>query len=964
MHKLSALVGLTLSLSASVAFAQGAPTLPQPLTYSIDAFPDTTNWPVTPVTKSSELQPALDGSQPGQIIELTAGVTFTGNFVLPLRCATDPQWTIIRTSNMSGLPPPGTRIDPAVHSAAMAKIVTDPNNNPVPALATRSYAAPNCVAQKFWIVGLEITPSTALPSSGFTGDLVELGDPGENDPAHMARNLYIDRSYIHGLASQGPSGRPSTHGIRMDAKMLAIFDSYISSFQDTVPSNKQGWAIASISGVGPMQITNNYIEGSGENTIFGGDDPATCQGPAGCTVISDITFTRNTVRKPLYWLPGPHGQGYVTGTPDWCIGDLFELKNASRVLVDSNDFQYSWRTECDGGLSYVAVQLTPRNQEGGDSAAIVEDVTFTNNYIAHAPGGFNIAAEDDLHPSQITKRMLISNNVLDDINSDTWHLPTSTPANGRIFMIITARHGVAGPDYVTIDHNTFINNDPNGNAYIYVDCGDQPCPPPQTVPHFTFTNNIVGEVTYGVMGGSANPDTTGHAGSTFNNYFDPTLTFTNNVIVGGVLSNYTNADGYVGNLSNNFFPATWDAVGFASFNSGNGGDYHLVNPPNGTNPFLTGGTGGSAVGAGGNGGCTAGAGFTSVDIGATGVPGCASLSGSTWTVKGSGADIWGTNDAFQFVYQQVTGDGVIIARVTHVDNTNTFAKAGVMIRESLNANAANALVDLRPSTDTEFLTRVSTGASTTWEGSTTITGAAWLKLERQGSTFTASVSSDGSSWTLVNTKTIDMSQTAYWGLAVVSHDNTVLNTSTFDSVSISTAGFNTQDISNVGVAGSATFDGSTWTVNGAGADVWDVADSFRYVYRALAGDGQLIARVATLTNTTNAFAKAGVMIRQTLDPGSPEAFGDFTPSDNFFEYLSRSTAGGTTTYNGGTGISVPNWVKVVRSGSNVTVYHSTDGTNWTSNGTVAFPTGPAYIGLAVCSHDTSTLATATFDNVQ
>jgi regulation of enolase protein 1 (concanavalin A-like superfamily) len=415
-------------------------------------------------------------------------------------------------------------------------------------------------------------------------------------------------------------------------------------------------------------------------------------------------------------------------------------------------------------------------------------------------------------------------------------------------------------------------------------------------------------------------------------------------------------------MSGNTFPTSWNGVGFVNYNSGNGGDYHVASGSPGANIATI---DSHQSGSAGGGGCTnnLGGGFSNQDVGAVGVTGCASLSGSTWTVKGSGADIWGSNDAFQFVYQQVTGDGVIIARVTNVQNTNTFAKAGVMIRASLDANAANALVDLRPSTDTEFLVRSSTGVSTTWEGSTMQAPRTWIKLERVGSTIKASVSADGSSWTLVNTATVSLPATAYWGLAVVSHDNTVLNTSTFDNVSISTGGFSSQDIGNVGVSGNATLSGSTWVVNGAGADVWDTADSFHFVYKALTGDGQLIARVATLTNTTSPFAKAGVMIRQTLDPGSPEAFGDFNPG-NTFEYLSRSTASGTTTYNGGTAIGVPNWVKVVRSGSNVTIYHSTDGMNWSSNGTIAFPTGSAYIGFAVCSHDTGNLATATFDNVQ
>ena len=84
--------------------------------------------------------------------------------------------------------------------------------------------------------------------------------------------------------------------------------------------------------------------------------------------------------------------------------------------------------------------------------------------------------------------------------------------------------------------------------------------------------------------------------------------------------------------------------------------------------------------------------WTDQDIGSPSLVGSASLSGGTFTVKASGADIWGTADQFHFVYQQLSGDGEIVARVASIQNVNVWAKAGVMIRETLDANSKHAMV--------------------------------------------------------------------------------------------------------------------------------------------------------------------------------------------------------------------------------------------------------------------------------
>lgn len=171
------------------------------------------------------------------------------------------------------------------------------------------------------------------------------------------------------------------------------------------------------------------------------------------------------------------------------------------------------------------------------------------------------------------------------------------------------------------------------------------------------------------------------------------------------------------------------------------------------------------------------------DIGAVGPAGSASLSGSTFSVLASGADIFGTADAFHFVRQPRTGDFTITARVTGLQNTNTVAKAGVMIRDTLAADAKNAFIALTPSGGAKFTRRTATGGTTAL---TTLAGWAppnWVRIQRQGTTFRAYISTNGTSWSQVGTAaTISMSAAVFVGLAVTSHNNASLTTATFTNV--------------------------------------------------------------------------------------------------------------------------------------------------------------------------------------
>jgi endoglucanase len=170
------------------------------------------------------------------------------------------------------------------------------------------------------------------------------------------------------------------------------------------------------------------------------------------------------------------------------------------------------------------------------------------------------------------------------------------------------------------------------------------------------------------------------------------------------------------------------------------------------------------------------------DVGTVGVTGSASLNNSVFTVTGAGADIWGTSDAFRYVYVPVTGDCTMIAHVTSVQNVDPWSKAGVMIRESMAANAINAYIAVTPGNGVTWQTRSTTGGATGNAATAGLTAPYWVKLVRSGSTFTGYRSPDGVTWTQQGTATINMASAAYIGLALTSHNSSTLCTATFDNV--------------------------------------------------------------------------------------------------------------------------------------------------------------------------------------
>ncbi len=176
----------------------------------------------------------------------------------------------------------------------------------------------------------------------------------------------------------------------------------------------------------------------------------------------------------------------------------------------------------------------------------------------------------------------------------------------------------------------------------------------------------------------------------------------------------------------------------------------------------------------------------------------------------------------------------------------------------------------------------------------------------------------------------------------------------------------TQDIGDVGVAGSACFSNEVFTLKGAGDDIWNTADAFRFAFTTNVGDIEIKARVTTMDGT-NEWNKCGLMIRESLTPGSRHAFVAITGANGAAFQNRTVTDGESNNTNTGAGIGAPYWIKLVKTGSVYTAYSSADNTNWMPVGDpvdAGFGGGniPVYAGLAITSHDNNTLSAATVDN--
>lgn len=444
------------------------------------AYPEKTGRTIV-VSSGGNLQAALNTAQRGDEIVLAAGATFTGNFVLPAKSGTAANgWIVVRSDKLAQLPPPGTRVT-AAQAALMPKIVTSN-------VSAAVKAAPG--ASGWWLAGLEVTVAPALTMQQY--GIVVLGEFGaaQSTLASVPSDLVLDRMYIHGQTTTNTSRCVSLNSARTQ-----ITDSYI------VECHGRGFdaqAIGGANGPGPYKIVNNSLQGSGENLMFGGDDP----GIPGL-VPSDIEIRRNHLYTPLAW------KGV------WTKKNLFELKNAVRVLVEENVFDGSWM---DGQTGW-AVILKSENQSGACTWCRTTDVTFQRNWIRNAGAGIGVAPAGPWAPvDSAPRRILIRENVLENIGVGEF------TGDKRGFQLLP------GTTYITLERNVLSGS---LNAALALEGGAPG----------VFRDNVWAYGLYGVIGSDRSP---GNATITF---YSPGAVWTNMIFVGAQQPNYPTGTSFVGTES-------------------------------------------------------------------------------------------------------------------------------------------------------------------------------------------------------------------------------------------------------------------------------------------------------------------------------------------------------------------------------------------------------------------------------
>jgi len=255
----------------------------------------------------------------------------------------------------------------------------------------------------------------------------------------------------------------------------------------------------------------------------------------------------------------------------------------------------------------------------------------------------------------------------------------------------------------------------------------------------------------------------------------------------------------------------------------------------------------------------------------------------------------------------------------------------------------------------------SSGFTLSWTASTDNAGVTGYDVYKNG-TLAVSVTTTSASLTGLTASTVyAMTVKAKDAAGNVTSASIALNVTT-SATSTLPAPWLTQDVGAVGVTGNATYNNGTFNLVGSGSDIWDDIDQFRFVYQTLNGDGEIKARVVSQTNS-NAWAKAGVMVRESLATGAKEAATVVTPSNGVLFQRRLITNSGADYSTAVTGRVAPLWVRIVRSGSIITSYYSTNGTAWTLIGTDNITMATAYIGLCISSHANTTTSAGVFDNV-
>lgn len=459
---------LAISLLAAQAFAVTPPTPPQ---LQVDTTMPTVTGKSISVSSGGDLQGAINAANPGDEIVLAAGGTWTGNYTLPNKGA-NSAWIIIRSSAVSSLPASGHRVAPS-DAANMPKIQ-----------AAGSGAAFTIAPQAnhYRLVGLEITEQ---PSQALNYGLIMEGDPNDANAADLPSYIVADRCYMHGEVLSHIK-----FGMQLNGSYMAVVDSYLSEFHGIGQDTQ---ALFSYMGSGPFKIVNNFLEGSGENILFGGAWAAIPN-----AIAADVTVIGNYFYKPDTWrtqsiIPAPANVLVTPLTGSLAAGTYYYavIAQGSAGTITDGSAQSSRSAEVTGTVAATgngSFLLTWAADNYGDATFPGKAQSYVVARTTDAPG----ASPRNWTYFETTTTSLADDGTLTPLSSYSEY-----PRYWDVKNLFEVKNGTR----FFVDSNVFEGNwvsAQNGYSILFTPRMEYPCMQGNHVSDITFSNNVVRHVSGGI----------------------------------------------------------------------------------------------------------------------------------------------------------------------------------------------------------------------------------------------------------------------------------------------------------------------------------------------------------------------------------------------------------------------------------------------------------------------------------
>ena len=335
--------------------------------------------------------------------------------------------------------------------------------------------------------------------------------------------------------------------------------------------------------------------------------------------------------------------------------------------------------------------------------------------------------------------------------------------------------------------------------------------------------------------------------------------------------------------------------------------------------------------------------WNDADVGNTDNKGNTTFVNGVYTINGAGADIYSGNDAFHFLSQPWTGDGVLTARVTSQDDYGPWTKSGMMFRETFATNSKYAFSFLTPGNGAAY--QLYTASGSVSNNTTGVSATYWVQLTRQGNSFSSYISPDGVTWTQVGpAESVPMAASIYAGLVTCSHADGILGTATMDNVSLlaTPTGLSVTYLSESQLLltwtnGSTGQSGYTVRRSPSGANTWTVVSNTLAPGTVSMVDAGLTASTSydyqVLPNGPGA-----TVTPATITVATPAGIGDGIPGSWRYQYFGNGlTLTPASAFNADPdGDGIPNFVEYATgsdptrgSGPVIQVGRSADGTHLT-----------------------------------